>query len=196
LNGKKIAVSLETHAPLIVKAMLHHDGGIVLSENDLRVCEILAQQSSRISRKAIPVLNNELTRHIYPATIKCYKDDTSLKLEEWERLATFANTNGLTGGSNKQINGRETLSSTVLLSEIFLFLYGYLVVAACKTDMGYQSNGNRCQIFQRMRGLVHTNFIQSCITTESSDVGEPLNIVKDIINLSIKNYDVVKFEHT
>src|SRR5215470_8144927 len=34
LRGKKIAVSLETHANLIVKAMLHHDSGLALSEND------------------------------------------------------------------------------------------------------------------------------------------------------------------
>jgi ABC-type nitrate/sulfonate/bicarbonate transport system substrate-binding protein len=35
LKGRTIAVSLETHAPLIMKAMLHYDGGIDLSENDL-----------------------------------------------------------------------------------------------------------------------------------------------------------------
>jgi putative hydroxymethylpyrimidine transport system substrate-binding protein len=194
LKGKKIAVSLETHAPLILKAMLHHDGGIVLSENDLKFIEagyylvdsllekkadaafgvfenyemveakyhgleeiklfkfadygvpsygylvfvtnerntrerkeIISkflrgiknsveftlnnpQESLESFLKAIPVLNNELTRHIYSATIKCYKDDTSLNLEEWERLATFANANGLTGGGNKQINGREMIA--------------------------------------------------------------------------------------
>jgi hypothetical protein len=36
LKGRTIAVSLETHAPLIMKAMLHHDSGLALSENDLK----------------------------------------------------------------------------------------------------------------------------------------------------------------
>jgi hypothetical protein len=34
---KKIAVSLQTRANLIVKAMLHHDSGIALSESDLEI---------------------------------------------------------------------------------------------------------------------------------------------------------------
>jgi putative hydroxymethylpyrimidine transport system substrate-binding protein len=194
LKGKTIAVSLETHAPLIVKAMLHYDGGIDLSENDLRFIdagyylvdsllekkadaaygvfenyemieakyrgleeiklfkftdygvpsygylvfvtnersirerkEIISkflrgikksieftlnnpQDSLESFLEALPVLNNELNRHIYSHTLKCYKTDTSLRLEEWERLATFANTNGLTGSSNKKINGKEMIA--------------------------------------------------------------------------------------
>lgn len=194
LKGKTIAVSLETHAPLIVKAMLHYDGGIDLSENDLRFIdagyylvdsllekkadaaygvfenyemieakyrgleeiklfkftdygvpsygylvfvtnersirerkEIISkflrgikksieftlnnpQDSLESFLEALPVLNNELNRHIYSHTLKCYKTDTSLRLEEWERLATFANTNGLIGSSNKKINGKEMIA--------------------------------------------------------------------------------------
>jgi putative hydroxymethylpyrimidine transport system substrate-binding protein len=194
LKGKTIAVSLETHAPLIVKAMLHYDGGIDLSENELRFIdsgyyfvdslmekkadaafgvfenyemieaeyrgleeiklfkftdygvpsygylvfvtnersirerkEIISkflrgikksieftlnnpQDSLESFLEAIPVLNNELNRHIYSHTLKCYKTDSSLHLEEWERLATFANTNGLVGSSNKKINGKEMIA--------------------------------------------------------------------------------------
>jgi hypothetical protein len=33
-----------------------------------------------------------------------------LHLGEWERLAAFANTNGLTGSSNKKINGEEMIT--------------------------------------------------------------------------------------
>jgi ABC-type nitrate/sulfonate/bicarbonate transport system substrate-binding protein len=194
LKGKTIAVSLETHAPLIVKAMLHYDGGIDLSENDLRFIdagyylvdsllekkadvafgvfenyemveakyrgldeiklfkftdygvpsygylvfvtnersirerkEIISkflrgikksieftlnnpQDSLESFLEALPVLNNELNRHIYSHTLKCYKTDTSLRLEEWERLATFANTNGLIGSSSKKINGKEMIA--------------------------------------------------------------------------------------
>jgi putative hydroxymethylpyrimidine transport system substrate-binding protein len=194
LKGKTIAVSLETHAPLIVKAMLHYDGGIDLSENELRFIdsgyyfvdslmekkadaafgvfenyemieaeyrgleeiklfkftdygvpsygylvfvtnersirerkEIISkflrgikksieftlnnpQDSLESFLEAIPVLNNELNRHIYSHTLKCYKTDSSLHLEEWERLATFANTNGLVGSSNKKINGEEMIA--------------------------------------------------------------------------------------
>ncbi|HET7283578.1 MAG TPA: ABC transporter substrate-binding protein [Nitrososphaeraceae archaeon] len=191
LKGKTIAVSLETHAPLIVKAMLHYDGGIDLSE-DLRFIdagyylvdsllekkadvaygvfenyemieakyrgleeiklfkftdygvpsfgylvfvtnernirerkEIISkflrgirksieftlnnpQDSLESFLEALPVLNNELNRHIYSHTLKCYKTDTSLRLEECERLATFANTNHLTGSS---INGKEMIAN-------------------------------------------------------------------------------------
>ncbi|MGC1928470.1 MAG: ABC transporter substrate-binding protein [Candidatus Nitrosopolaris sp.] len=194
LKGKTIAVSLETHAPLIAKAMLHYDGGIDLSENDLRFIDAgyylvdsllekkadaafgvfenyemveakyrgleeiklfkftdygvpsygylvfvtnersIRERKELISKflrgikksieftlnnpqdslesflEALPVLNNELNRHIYTHTLKCYKTDTSLHLEEWERLATFANTNGLTGSSNKKINGKEMIA--------------------------------------------------------------------------------------
>jgi putative hydroxymethylpyrimidine transport system substrate-binding protein len=194
LKGKTIAVSLETHAPLIVKAMLHYDGGIDLSENELRFIDsgyyfvdslmekkadaafgvfenyemieaeyrgleeiklfkftdygvpsygylvfvtnersirerkeiiskflrgikksieftlINPQDSLERFLEALPVLNNELNRHIYSHTLKCYKTDTSLHLEEWERLATFANTNGLVGSSNKKINGKEMIA--------------------------------------------------------------------------------------
>jgi putative hydroxymethylpyrimidine transport system substrate-binding protein len=194
LKGKTIAVSLETHAPLIVKAMLDYDGGIDLSENELRFIdsgyyfvdslmekkadaafgvfenyemieaeyrgleeiklfkftdygvpsygylvfvtnersirerkEIISkflrgikksieftlnnpQDSLESFLEAIPVLNNELNRHIYSHTLKCYKTDSSLHLEEWERLATFANTNGLVGSSNKKINGKEMIA--------------------------------------------------------------------------------------
>jgi putative hydroxymethylpyrimidine transport system substrate-binding protein len=194
LKGKTLAVSLETHAPLIVKAMLHYDGGIDLSQNELRFIdtgyylvdslmekkadaafgvfenyemieakyrgleeiklfkftdygvpsygylvfvtnersirerkEIISkflraikksieftlnnpQDSLESFLEALPVLNNELNRHIYSHTLKCYKTDTSLHLEEWERLATFANTNGLIASSNKKINGKEMIA--------------------------------------------------------------------------------------
>jgi putative hydroxymethylpyrimidine transport system substrate-binding protein len=194
LKGKTIAVSLEAHALLIVKAMLQYDGGIDLSENDLTFIdagyylvdslfekkadaafgvfenyemveakyrglkeiklfkftdfgvpsygylvfvtnkrslrerkEVISkflrgikksieftlnnpQDSLEIFLEALPVLNNELNRHIYSHTLKCYKTDTSLHLEEWERLATFAETNGLTGSRNKKINGKEMIA--------------------------------------------------------------------------------------
>jgi putative hydroxymethylpyrimidine transport system substrate-binding protein len=55
----------------------------------------------------VPVLNNELTRRSYPATLKCYRTDTSLRLEEWERLAEFANDAGLVGrNSNSSTRDR------------------------------------------------------------------------------------------
>ena len=194
LKGKTIAVSLETHGPLIVKAMLHYDGGIDLSQNELRFIDAgyylvdsllekkadaafgvfenyemveakyrgleeiklfkftdygvpsygylvfvtnersIRERKEVISKflqgikksveftlnnpqdslesflEALPVLNNELNRHIYSHTLKCYKTDTSLQLEEWERLATFANTNGLIGSSNKKISGKEMIA--------------------------------------------------------------------------------------
>jgi len=194
LKGKTIAVSLGTHAPLIMKAMLHYDGGIDLSENDLKFTDVgyylvdsilekkadaafgvfenyeiveakyrgleeiklfkftdygvpsygylvfvtnecnIRERKEIISKflrcikkcveftlnnpqdslesflEALPVLNNELNRHIYSHTLKCYKTDTSLHLGEWERLAAFANTNGLTGSSNKKINGEEMIT--------------------------------------------------------------------------------------
>lgn len=48
----------------------------------------------------VPVLDNELTRRSYPATLKCYRTETSLRLVEWERLAEFANDVGLVGRNN------------------------------------------------------------------------------------------------
>ena len=194
LRGKKIAVSLQTHANLIVKAMLHHNSGIALSENDLEFVEagyylvdplvekkadaafgvfenyemveakyrgldeiklfkftdygvpsygylafVTSERSIRDKKEiiskflraiknsvkftlnnpqeslesfleALPVLNNELNRRIYSATLRCYRDDTSLNLEEWDRLAKFANTNGLTDVGSKQMNGREMIA--------------------------------------------------------------------------------------
>ena len=68
------------------------------------------QESLESFLEALPVLNNELNRRIYSATLRCYRDDTSLNLEEWDRLAKFANANGLTGIGSKQINGREMIA--------------------------------------------------------------------------------------
>src|SRR5215813_7027311 len=68
------------------------------------------QESLESFLEALPVLNNELNRRIYSATLRCYMDDTSLNLEEWDRLAKFANTNGLTDVGSKQINGREMIA--------------------------------------------------------------------------------------
>jgi putative hydroxymethylpyrimidine transport system substrate-binding protein len=198
LRGKKIAVSLQTHANLIVKTMLHHDSGLALSESDLEFVEagyylvdplvekkadaafgvfenyemveakyrgldeiklfkftdygvpsygylvfvtnersirdrkeIISkflraiknsvkftlnnpQESLESFLESLPVLNNELNRRIYSATLSCYRDDTSLNSEEWDRLAKFANTNGLTDVGSKQINGREMIADGFL----------------------------------------------------------------------------------
>jgi putative hydroxymethylpyrimidine transport system substrate-binding protein len=194
LKGKTIAISSETHAPLVVKAMLQYDSRTGLSENDLKFVdagyylldpildrkadaaygafenyeiveakyrgleeiklfkftdygvpsyghlvivtnqhnlterrEIISrflralkksveftlanpQESLEIFLEALPTLNNELNRHIYSHTLKCYKSDMSLDLEQWEKLSTFANANGLTGSYNKRINGKEMIA--------------------------------------------------------------------------------------
>jgi putative hydroxymethylpyrimidine transport system substrate-binding protein len=194
LKGKTIAISLEAHAPLILKAMLQHNKGRGISDNDLKFIDagyylvdplvekkadaaygvfenyemveaqyrgleeiklfkftdygvpsygylvIVTNQHNLTERKkvinsflralkksveftlanpqgslenfleAIPKLNNELNRHLYSHTLKCYKSDISLHLEEWERLATFANQNHLTGINNKKIDGKEMIA--------------------------------------------------------------------------------------
>ncbi|HXX96057.1 MAG TPA: ABC transporter substrate-binding protein, partial [Candidatus Bathyarchaeia archaeon] len=68
------------------------------------------QESLESFLEALPVLNNELNRRLYSATLSCYRDDTSLNLEEWDRLAEFANANGLTDVRSKQIDGREMIA--------------------------------------------------------------------------------------
>jgi predicted transcriptional regulator len=68
------------------------------------------QESLEYFLEGIPTLNDELNRHIYSHSLKCYKSDMSLHLEEWERLATFANENHLTGINNKEINGKEMIA--------------------------------------------------------------------------------------
>lgn len=55
-----------------------------------------------------PLLDNELTRKAYSATLKCYRTDTSLQLEEWERLAEFVNRAGLVSGKSSQHSGTTT----------------------------------------------------------------------------------------
>jgi putative hydroxymethylpyrimidine transport system substrate-binding protein len=73
--------------------------------------------------QTVPVLDNELTRQSYPATLKCYRTDTSLQLEEWERLAEFANDAGLVGRNNnsssrdrtktgRRVTGKELIATT------------------------------------------------------------------------------------
>lgn len=59
--------------------------------------------------ETVPVLDNELTRQSYSATLKCYRTDTSLQLEEWERLAEFANSAGLVGSNGSQHDGTTTV---------------------------------------------------------------------------------------
>lgn len=54
----------------------------------------------------VPVLDNELTRQAYSATLKCYRTDTSLQLEEWERLAMFANDAMLVSNHNNNSGTR------------------------------------------------------------------------------------------
>jgi ABC-type nitrate/sulfonate/bicarbonate transport system substrate-binding protein len=191
LKGKTIAISLESHAPLIVKAMLRHNGLRSLSEDDLKFIDAgyylvdplvekkadavygafenyemveaeyrgleevklfrftdygvpsygylvivtnqhdLSERREIITRflralkksveftlanpqgslenflEAIPTLNNELNRRIYSSTLKCYKSDMSLNLEEWEKLAAFANENRLT---NRKMDGKEMVA--------------------------------------------------------------------------------------
>ena len=68
------------------------------------------QESLEYFLEDIPTLNNELNRNIYSHSLKCYKSDMSLHLEEWERLATFTNENHLTGINNKEINGKEMIA--------------------------------------------------------------------------------------
>ena len=68
------------------------------------------QESLEYFLEDIPTLNDELNRHIYSRTLKCYKSDMSLHLKEWERLATFANENHLTGINNNEINGNEMIA--------------------------------------------------------------------------------------
>lgn len=55
----------------------------------------------------VPVLDAELTRRLFEATLKCYTTDTSLKLEEWERLAAFASGKGL---ASRQVSGQELIA--------------------------------------------------------------------------------------
>src|ERR687892_999908 len=73
--------------------------------------------------ETVPLLDNELTRQSYPATLKCYRTDTSLQLEEWERLAEFANDAGLVGRNNnsssrdrtktgRRVTGKELIATT------------------------------------------------------------------------------------
>lgn len=75
--------------------------------------------------ETVPVLDNELTRQSYSATLKCYRTDTSLQLEEWERLAEFANSAGLVGSNGSQhdgttivrrVTGKELIAATEDLS--------------------------------------------------------------------------------
>ncbi len=55
--------------------------------------------------ETVPLLDNKLTRQSYSATLKCYRTDTSLQLEEWERLAEFANNAGLVSRNGSQHSG-------------------------------------------------------------------------------------------
>lgn len=65
-----------------------------------------------------PLLDNELTRKAYSATLKCYTTDTSLQLEEWERLAEFANNAGLIFGGNGSQHSRTTIATRVTGKEL------------------------------------------------------------------------------
>lgn len=66
-----------------------------------------------------PLLDNELTRKAYSATLKCYRTDTSLQLEEWKKLAEFANKAGLVVGSNgSQQHSGTTIETRVTGKEL------------------------------------------------------------------------------
>jgi ABC-type nitrate/sulfonate/bicarbonate transport system substrate-binding protein len=70
--------------------------------------------------QTVPLLDNELTRQSYSATLKCYRTDTSLQLEEWERLAEFANNAGLVGRNGSQHSGT-TIGRRVTGKELIVF---------------------------------------------------------------------------
>jgi putative hydroxymethylpyrimidine transport system substrate-binding protein len=67
--------------------------------------------------ETLPLLDNELTRKAYPATLKCFRTDTSLSLDEWKRLAEFANNAGLVSGNDNASQDRESTTTRRTVSE-------------------------------------------------------------------------------
>ncbi len=65
-----------------------------------------------------PLLDNELTRKAYSATLKCFRTNTSLQLEEWERLAEFTNKAGLIFGGNGSQHFGTTIATRVTGKEL------------------------------------------------------------------------------
>ena len=70
--------------------------------------------------ETVPLLDNELTRETYTATLKCYRTDTSLHLEEWERLAEFANNAGLAGNNDASHHYRTATGRRITGKELIV----------------------------------------------------------------------------